>query len=58
MWITTRSMEWKPLEDHSFFVCSFAVSVPEMPMRACPHKRLDKDASGKGEKKKGGKKNE
>ena len=35
-----------------------AVSVPEMPMRACPHKRLDKDASGKGEKKKGGKKNE
>ena len=32
--------------------------LPEMPMRACPHKRLDKDASGKGEKKKGGKKNE
>jgi hypothetical protein len=30
---------------------SFAVSVPEMPLRACPHKRLDKDASEKGEKK-------
>ena len=34
-----------------FFVRSFAVSVPEMPMRACPHKRLDKYASEKGEKK-------
>ncbi|MCI9218455.1 MAG: hypothetical protein HFH94_01730 [Lachnospiraceae bacterium] len=50
LWIATRGMEWKPLRAIPFL-------LPEMPVRACPHKRLDKDAPGIGEKKKGGKKN-
>ncbi len=51
LWITTRSMEWKPLRAIPFL-------LPEMPTRALPHERLDKRASVNGEKKKGGKKNE
>ena len=50
LWIATRSKEWKPLRAIPFL-------LPEMPIRACPHKRLDKKASEKERKKKGGKKN-
>ena len=50
LWIATRSMEWKPLRAIPFL-------LPEMPMWAFPHKRLDKKASERERKKKGGKKN-
>ena len=52
LWITTRSMEWKPLRGPFLFCCQ------KCPRGLCPHKRLDKNAPGNGEKKKGGKKNE
>ena len=50
LWIATRGMEWNPLRAIPFL-------LPEMPIRACPHKRLDKEASERERKKKGGKKN-
>ena len=47
LWIATRSMEWKPSRAIPFL-------LPEMPMRACPHKRLDKNNLRKRREKKGG----